>query len=47
MKLQRDEDKMLKKIQNERMKAMELQKIRDEHNDKMSKLKQASVEREN
>lgn len=46
MKLQRDEDKVLKKIQNERSKAEELQRVRDEHNAQMAKLRYASMERD-
>ncbi len=46
MKLQREEEKMLKKIENERKKAEELIQIRQSYDVKMYQIRQASYERE-
>lgn len=46
MKLKVDEEKYLKKIENERKRADELAKVRDSYDQKMRLIKQAAFERE-
>ena len=46
LKLKMEEERMLRKIDNERRKAEELQKVRQSYDEKMMQLKIASFERE-
>ncbi len=46
LRLKMEEDHMLKKIENERRKAEELQKVRQSYDEKMMQIKIANYERE-
>ena len=46
VKLQREDEKMMKKLENERKKAEDVQRIRQSYNEKMNKIREASFEKE-